>query len=154
MLTLVFILGLVILYLHTYVHFYVHPSNELITMEDVYRQELTSQIYMKLPVLFHAKTIRREPDLKYVEAIQKDGLEADLSAYIPSAVPAKEVNQLLTAGILQHLREKSVLLSSIGGGIEVKLLKDNITIDLSDTALKEVIAEYIRKDFRDYIFGA
>ena len=89
-----------------------------------------------------------------VEAIQKDGLEADLSAYIPSAVPAKEVNQLLTAGILQHLREKSVLLSSIGGGIEVKLLKDNITIDLSDTALKEVIAEYIRKDFRDYIFGA
>jgi len=73
MLTLVFILGLVILYLHTYVHFYVHPSNELITMEDVYRQELTSQIYTKLPVLFHAKTIRREPDLKCVEAIQKDG---------------------------------------------------------------------------------
>ena len=63
MLTLVCILGLVMLYLHTYVHFYVNPSNELITMEDVYRQELTSQIYTKLPILFHAKTIRREPEL-------------------------------------------------------------------------------------------
>lgn len=63
MLTLVCILGLVLLYLHTYVHFYVHPSNELITMEDVYRQELTSQIYTKLPILFHAKTIRRDPEL-------------------------------------------------------------------------------------------
>ena len=63
MLTLVCILGLVVLYLHTYVHFYVNPSNELITMEDVYRQELTSQIYTKLPILFHAKTIRREPEL-------------------------------------------------------------------------------------------
>ncbi len=89
-----------------------------------------------------------------VEAVQKDGLEANLSVYIPSAVPIKEVNQLLAAGIIQHLREKSVLLSSIGGGVEVKLLKENITIDLSDTALKEIIAEYIRKDFRDYIFGA
>jgi hypothetical protein len=32
-------------------------------MEDVYRQELTSQIYTKLPILFHAKTIRRDPEL-------------------------------------------------------------------------------------------
>ena len=63
MLTLVCVLGIVLLYLHTYVHFYVHPSNELITLEDVYRQELTSQIYTKLPILFHAKTIRREPEL-------------------------------------------------------------------------------------------
>jgi len=63
MLTLVCVLGLVLMYLHTYVHFYVNPLNELITLEDVYRQELTSQIYTKLPILFHAKTIRREPEL-------------------------------------------------------------------------------------------
>ncbi len=73
MLTLVFIMGLVLLYLHTYVHFYVHPSNELITLEDVYRQELTSQIYMKLPILFHAKTIRRETQKELVVAVQKEG---------------------------------------------------------------------------------
>lgn len=89
-----------------------------------------------------------------VEALRKDGLAANLSVYIPSAVPAAEVNQLLAANILEHLREKSVLLSSIGGGVEVKLIKENVTIDLSDTALKEIIAEYIRKDFREFIFGA
>ena len=72
MLTLVLVVGLVLLYLHTYVHFYVHPSNELVTLEDVYRQELTSQIYMKLPILFHAKTIRREPAL--ADAVQKKDL--------------------------------------------------------------------------------
>ncbi len=89
-----------------------------------------------------------------VEALHKDGLAADLSVYIPSAVPVKEVNQLLSAGILEHLREKSVLLSSIGGGVQVKLVKENMTIDLSDTAMKEIVAEYIRKDFREFIFGA
>jgi V/A-type H+-transporting ATPase subunit E len=45
-----------------------------------------------------------------------------------------------------------VLVSSIGGGIEVKLLDQNMTIDLSDTAFKELVAGYIRKDFRDLVF--
>jgi hypothetical protein len=84
MLTLVFVIGVLILYLHTYVHFYVHPSNELITLEDVYRQELTSQIYMKLPLLFHAKTIRRDPEL--VEAVQKDGYAVYDTVYDPVAL--------------------------------------------------------------------
>jgi len=81
MLTLVCILGLVMLYLHTYVHFYVNPSNELITLEDVYRQELTSQIYTKLPILFHAKTIRREPEL--TEPKKADGYVVYHTLYEP-----------------------------------------------------------------------
>ena len=81
MLTLVCILGLIMLYLHTYVHFYVNPSNELITLEDVYRQELTSQIYTKLPILFHAKTIRREPEL--TEPKKADGYVVYHTLYEP-----------------------------------------------------------------------
>jgi hypothetical protein len=83
MLTLVLVLGLVLLYLHTYVHFYVHPSNELITLEDVYRQELTSQIYTKLPILFHAKTIRRDIPLELAEATEKEGYVVYPTLYDP-----------------------------------------------------------------------
>lgn len=88
-----------------------------------------------------------------VKAIDRDGIEVDLSAYIPSVVKAKEVNELLASEIIERLREKGVLLSSIGGGIELKLIQDNITIELSDVALKEIVADYIRKDFRDLVFG-
>ena len=87
-----------------------------------------------------------------VQAIEKEGLDSDLSAVIPSAVSAREVNTALAAKILDRLKEKSVLVSSIGGGIEVKLLDQNMTIDLSDTAFKELVAGYIRKDFRDLVF--
>jgi V/A-type H+/Na+-transporting ATPase subunit E len=87
-----------------------------------------------------------------VRAIDKEGIDADLSAYIPAVVPAREVNLLLGQEILEKLKEKSVLLSDIGGGIEVKLHKDNITIEMTDRALKELIANYIRKDFRELIF--
>ncbi len=88
-----------------------------------------------------------------VKGIEKEGLEANLSVYVPAAVPAREVNALLAQEILEKLREKSVLVGPLTGGIEVKLHKDNITVDISDAALKELVAHYIRKDFREMIFG-
>ncbi|MBI2812197.1 MAG: V-type ATP synthase subunit E [Candidatus Melainabacteria bacterium] len=88
-----------------------------------------------------------------VKAIEKEGIEANLSVYIPAAVPARAVNELLSHEIVERLKEKSVLVGPLTGGIEVKLHKENITIDISDAALKELVANYIRKDFREMIFG-
>jgi V/A-type H+/Na+-transporting ATPase subunit E len=89
-----------------------------------------------------------------VTGIEKEGIEAALSVYIPAAVPARAVNMLLAHEIVEKLKEKSVLVGALTGGIEVKLLKENITIDISDAALKELVANYIRKDFRELIFGS
>lgn len=88
-----------------------------------------------------------------VKGIEKDGVDGPLSVYIPASVSPAAVNKLLAQGILEKLKEKGVLIGSMTGGIEVKLHKDNITIDVSDAALKELIANYIRKDFRQMIFG-
>ncbi len=87
-----------------------------------------------------------------VKGIEKEGIEADLSVYIPAATPARAVNMLLAHEILEKLKEKSVLVGPLTGGIEIKLLKENMTIDISDAALKELVANYIRKDFRELIF--
>lgn len=89
-----------------------------------------------------------------VKAIEKEGKEVDLSVFIPGTIPAHEINVLLSKEILAKLKEKSVLVSTIGGGIEVKLRNENITLDLSNTALNELIGNYIRKDFRETFFGA
>lgn len=88
-----------------------------------------------------------------VKAVEKEGLEANLSIYIPAAVPAKSVNALLGDAILKQLKEKTVLIGPLTGGIEVKLHKENMTVDISDAALKEIVANYIRKDFREMFFG-
>ena len=89
-----------------------------------------------------------------VKAVEKEGIDANLSVYVPAAVPARAVNALLINEILEKLKEKSVLIGTMAGGIEVKLHKDNITIDISDVALKELVANYIRKDFREIVFGS
>ncbi len=88
-----------------------------------------------------------------IHALEKEGTESDLSVVISSKMPARAINELLASDVLKKLKEKSVILGNISGGIQVKLLKNNITIDLSDETLRELVATYIRKDFRDYIFG-
>ncbi|HEY2811035.1 MAG TPA: V-type ATP synthase subunit E [Rhabdochlamydiaceae bacterium] len=88
-----------------------------------------------------------------IHAIEKEGVEADLSVYIPAAVPAREVNEMLGKEWVEKLKEKSVLIGPLSGGIEVKLHDKNITIDVSDAALKELVSGYIRKDFRDMFFA-
>ena len=89
-----------------------------------------------------------------VKGLEKEGIDAVLSVYVPAAVPASSVNLLLGQELLEKLKEKSVLVGPLSGGIEVKLHKQNITVDISDAALKELVAGYCRKDFRDLIFGA
>jgi V/A-type H+-transporting ATPase subunit E len=89
-----------------------------------------------------------------VHAIEKEGMKGDLSVIIPAAVSAQEVNEMLALEIREKLREKSVLVGPISGGIEVKLHRDHITVDLTDTALVELVSRYIRKDFRSMLFGA
>lgn len=88
-----------------------------------------------------------------IHALEKEGTKSDLSVVVSSAISAKAINELLASEVVQRLKEKGVLISSIGGGIEVRLLNNNITIDLSNETIKELVATYIRKDFREYLFG-
>ena len=89
-----------------------------------------------------------------VKAIEKEGINSDITAYVSAAVPAKAVNTLLAQNVLQRLKEKEVILGSMQGGVAVKIYKENITLDITDTALKELVSQYIRKDFRDMLFAA
>lgn len=87
-----------------------------------------------------------------VKAVEKEGVDANLSVYIPAAVSAKSVNALLGDNVLKALKEKSVLVGPLAGGIEVKLHQGNITLDISDVALKEILAKYVHKDLRNLFF--
>lgn len=87
-----------------------------------------------------------------VVAIEKEGTSADFSALIPPHVPPEKVNALLLKSVLEKLREKSVIVGEFIGGVQLKLHDRKLTLDLSDQALKELIGQYIRKDFREILF--
>jgi len=122
------------------------------------RQNIEEKLFNQELARLFAKNMQ-SPDViarlinAVVKALEKDGVEADLSVYIPAAVPARTINEMLGKDILDKLKEKSVLVGPLTAGIEVKLHDQNITIDISDTALKELVSRYIRKDFRELFFS-
>jgi len=124
---------------------------------EVLKQEIESKLFNpELSKMLHQPLA--EPGIladlikAVVGAIEKEGTNADLSAFIPQAVAPETVNRLLTQNILQKLKGQSVQAGPLKGGIAVKMDKENITIDVSEEALKELVSDYIRKDFRETLF--
>ncbi|MBI3211110.1 MAG: V-type ATP synthase subunit E [Simkania negevensis] len=87
-----------------------------------------------------------------VQGLEREGIDANLQAIIPSKVSAKEVNARLAQGILDRLTAKSVQLGEITGGAEVKVVDQHMTLEVSDEALKHLVASYVRDDFRSIVF--
>lgn len=88
-----------------------------------------------------------------VEAVSDEGLDTEISAIIPSVIEPRQVNELIGKDILDKLKEKSVIIGPQKGGVEIKLHKEKLTIDMSDTALFDLMTRYVRKDFHQFFFS-
>ncbi|MGR3912360.1 MAG: V-type ATP synthase subunit E [Candidatus Rhabdochlamydia sp.] len=88
-----------------------------------------------------------------IRGIEKEGIMGNMEAFIPFGAPIDEVNHLLGKRLLEKLKDKTVLHASLKGGIEVKLTDQHMTLDLSDETFHEMIVSYLRKDFRQFLFG-
>lgn len=87
-----------------------------------------------------------------VKAIDKDGVQADLTAIIPAAAPAKEIIPLLAEGVLNKLKNKSLALGDFDGGVKVRLEGKKLVLDISNEEIEDLLQRYLRKDFRKLIF--
>lgn len=88
-----------------------------------------------------------------VTAVEKEGLSTDLSVVIPRHVSADEVSLLLLDSVRKKLKNKPIEIGHFAGGVQVKLHGKKMTVDFTDQALKELLANYVRKDYRQMIFS-
>lgn len=88
-----------------------------------------------------------------VKGIEKEGIDADLKALIPASVSPKAVNEELLKGVIERLKQESVQIGEFEGGAQVKLVDQNMTVDVSEEALKNLVASFVRDDFRSIVFG-
>lgn len=89
-----------------------------------------------------------------VTAIEKEGIGASFTAFISSQLSKDQVNALLLHEIVDKLKEQSVVVGSFIGGIQLKLHDQNLTLDMSDQAIKELLTRYLLKEFRELLFQA
>ena len=50
------------------------------------------------------------------------------------------------------LKSSSIEVSDIKGGVKVSLKGKHMSLDISDSALRELVASFVRKDFRKIFF--
>jgi V/A-type H+-transporting ATPase subunit E len=89
-----------------------------------------------------------------VKAVEKEGIRTDFSAVIPRSVSPDDVTDLLLDSIKKRLQAAPLEIGHFAGGAQVKLVGRKMTLDLTDQALKELLANYVRKDFRQIVFGS
>jgi len=88
----------------------------------------------------------------FMHSLKEQGIEEDFEVLIPKEITARSINALLGKNILERLKNQTVELGDFHGGIQIKMKGRHITIDISDQVVKELIASYIRRDFRDLLF--
>ncbi len=89
----------------------------------------------------------------FMKSMEEKGIEEEFIAVIPKGITPRSINDLLAARILERLHQKSVTVGDFSGGVQIQLKGKQITIDISDAVVRELIAQYIRRDFRDLIFN-
>lgn len=89
-----------------------------------------------------------------VKDIEQKGVEANLEVLIPKHISPSAVNALLLSEVTKKLQGKPLQLDNFAGGIQVKLVGKKMTVDLTDRTVKDLIAKYIRKDFRQMLYNA
>lgn len=87
-----------------------------------------------------------------IAAVHKEGLGTHLTAIIPKTVSKEAVLAALLPATRQALEKGSIELGKIGGGVALTILDRQITIDISDAAIQDLLLRYLRKEFRQYFF--
>lgn len=88
-----------------------------------------------------------------IQAIDKQGMKADLAAVIPQAVDASKVASAMGESAVKKLQQAPMNIGSFKGGAQLKWLNKKLTIDMTDDSLKELLSGFVRKDFRKLLFG-
>lgn len=87
-----------------------------------------------------------------LSSIKKTGLDSDLSVVLGKDLPVDKIAKFLGNSALSSLKEKELVLGNFQSGIKVVWHNKHVTIDLSDQALKELVAYYVRDEFRSLLF--
>ena len=125
---------------------------------EALRQELEKKFFNEeLQTLLDQKL--SNPDMianllnAIVKAIEKEGLATEIGAVIPRNVSSEQVVALLLQEVKNKLSGKPLEVGNFKGGVQVKLRDKKMTLDITDQTIKELLGNYVRKDFRNALFG-
>ena len=89
----------------------------------------------------------------FMRSLEQQGIEEDFEVLIPKEIQPRTINTYLTKNVLERLKNQSVEIGDFRGGVQIRMKGRQITIDISDQVVRELIARSIRKDLRELVFA-
>ena len=117
--------------------------------EELFSRELYDLVSQEMG---DPKTVAHILD-SFMRMIEEKGIEDDFVAIIPKSISPRSINSLLAAHVLERLKKEGISVGEFAGGAQIQLKGRRITLDISDAVVRELIAQYIRRDFRDLVFS-
>ncbi len=88
-----------------------------------------------------------------LKIVEKEGLEGDFSLVLPEKEKLSLVQELAKEGLSRW--EKNLLfVEGMQGGVKLKLEKKQVTLDMSEEALVDLLGKYLRSDFKAFLFNS
>jgi V/A-type H+-transporting ATPase subunit E len=116
--------------------------------EDLFNPELSHLVQKEMG---DPKTVAHILN-SFMKELEAKGVDDDFIAFIPKSISPRSITTLLTHEVMERLKKERLQVGEFSGGVQIQFNGRKITIDISDAALRELIAEYIRRDFRDLVF--
>lgn len=85
--------------------------------------------------------------------IEKEGLAVDLNVLLPKHVNLAEICTKLTVDFGERLKKSAIQIDDIKGGVEIKFKEKKISLELTDNAVKELLAAYVIPELQKSIFS-
>lgn len=137
-----------------------HSSLQVASKQAIESLKQTIEKHLFSPALSESlKATLSDPSIiakvinSVVHAIEKEGIDAELEAYIPKEVPSKKIAQLLLQNVKTRLKNEELTLKEIKGGAQIKLIGENLTLDMSKEAIQDLLAKFVRNEFRELLFS-
>jgi len=126
-------------------------------LEDL-KQKIEKNLFSE-NLLTNLKNVQNDPGIianlitVIINAIEKNGLDSDISVYVSKNAKLKEISAFLAKNIIDKLKEKQLVIDDFDGGVKIKLHKEKVTIDVSSKSIMAMVAEFIKIDYRKLIFN-
>ncbi len=121
------------------------------------RQEIEENVFNKtISKLLKEKLNQEDVIAEFIQAVvkalEKEGITSDISAFISKHISKEKLSAALTQDVLCKLKGQAISLSNLQSGVELKVKESDMTIELSDESLKQLLARFVREEFRELIF--
>jgi len=87
-----------------------------------------------------------------IENLQKEGLEGNLGVWLGKKLPKEQIAQHLVQASLKAVPKEGLLVSNHSYGLVVKVLDKHISVEITPESVRDLIASFLRADFRKLLY--